>query len=98
MLDSEEDYIQELKIIKIFPSPSIASQEIKIIFAQDSFEALDYIIYEASGKTCKTGNISVVPLTENQSMISLQNRLSPGVYFIKLFNAEMSVVTKIMII
>lgn len=97
-LESGEDYIQELKIIKIFPSPSIASQEIKIIFAQDGFEALDYIIYEASGKTCKTGTIPVVPLTENQSMITIQNRLSSGVYFLKLFNAEMSVVTKIMII
>jgi subtilisin family serine protease len=96
-LDSQVDYIQPLKIIKIFPSPSIASQEIKIIFAQDGFEALDYSIVDTSGKLVTEGNIPVVPLTENQSMVTLQERLSSGVYILKLGTAEKFVVEKIIV-
>lgn len=97
-LDPEENYIQELKILKIFPSPTIASDEIKIIFAHDCFETLDYVVFDTSGKMVSTGNIEPKPLADNQSLLILRNSLSPGVYFLKLSAANMFVVTKIIII
>lgn len=97
-LNQSDNYIQELKILKIFPNPSLASDEIKIIFAHDRFEALDYNIYNAQGSTVSTGNISVEPLTENQSQLAIQNGLSSGVYYLKLSNTETSVVTKFVIL
>ncbi len=97
-LDPADNYVQELKILKIFPNPSLASDEIKIIFAHDCFEALDYNIYDAEGKTVSKGEISVEPLTENQSLLTLRNHLSSGVYCLKLFNTKTFVVTKFVIL
>ena len=97
-LNPNDNYVQELKILKIFPNPSLASDEIKIIFAHDCFEALDYNIYDAEGKTVSTGEISVEPLTENQSLLTLRNHLSSGVYCLKLFNTKTFVVTKFVIL
>ena len=97
-LDADDNYVQELKILKIFPNPSLASDEIKIIFAHDCFEALDYNIYNAEGRTVSKGEISVEPLTENQSLLTLRNHLSSGVYCLKLFNTKTFVVTKFVIL
>lgn len=96
-LNPSNSYTNKFEIFEIFPNPSLADQEIKIIFAQDNFNTLQYKIYDLVGKEIKQGIIPVIPLTLNKGSINIRPGLSSGIYTLVLSSAEMSVSKKLII-
>ena len=74
-----------------------SQKEIKIIFAQDNFNTLQYKIYDLVGKEIKQGIIPVIPLTLNRGSINIRPHLNSGIYTLVLSSAEMSVSKKLII-
>ncbi len=89
--------IEPLKIINIFPNPIFAGEEIKIIFAHDCFEPLDYSIYDLVGAEIVQGEITPVLLTANQYEGTLSNQLAAGIYVLKLSNGQRFEVSKLVV-